>query len=136
MRRPPEDAQGPWTVNSGKSGLPTLGIPIMLIDTRGYVLMVVQAGDDSPRKHDRQPLSVSLPSAGPREAAASPCLTDNKKKRTYTTPTVPGMMADCAFSRQRSHSFPSLSVCALCLVYSLLRAKSDMTVSCAILLRC
>lgn len=81
--------------------------------------MVERAGDVCPSKRDRQPLSVSLSSAVAREAAASRHVTGNKKAHS-PPPTVPGVMADCAFSRDPSYWIPSLSVCASSAVYCVL----------------
>ncbi len=52
------------------------------------------------------------------------------KKRSHTLPTMPGAMADCAFSRQCSHVFPSLSVCTSCTAYcALSRTRQLWTLS-------
>ena len=52
--------------------------------------MVVRAGDDSPSKRDRQPLSFYLSSAVVREASASPRAKGNKKAQSIHTSVALG----------------------------------------------
>ena len=47
--------------------------------------MVVWAGDGSPSKRDRQPLSFFLSYAVAREASAAPVARGNKKAQPYHT---------------------------------------------------
>jgi hypothetical protein len=71
--------------------------------------MAVRAGDRCPGKRGHQPYLCVVSSAVVREAAAFPLAKGNKKVQLYHT-RVAWVMADCAFSRQRSSSLTSLSV--------------------------
>jgi hypothetical protein len=102
----------------GEDGLPAWDIPIMLIDAMRVTPRGHAGWRLRPPKLDRQPLFIAylLVKLEPRPL----CSLQATKRRSTTIPPLTWAMADCAFSRQRSHSLTRISVRASCTVYCVL----------------